>query len=149
MDGTLSFFCIVFVLLFISPSNSQSTFNCSRASYYGNLVCPADYRGACGYTDLGLQINGGDVAAVHRLYRGGTGCGACYQVRCTYPQICNTDGVNVVATDFGVGDDTDFILSARSFAKLAQPNMASQLMAYGVVDIQYRRYIKIYRRVII
>ncbi|XP_020691746.2 expansin-like B1 [Dendrobium catenatum] len=145
MDGTLSFLCIVSVLLFISPSNSQSTFNFSRASFYGSfdcpasLDCPANYRGACGYIDLGLQINGGDVAAVHKLYRGGTGCGACYQVRCTYPQICNTDGVNVVATDYGVGDDTDFILSARSFAKLAQPNMASQLIPYGVVDIQYRR----------
>ncbi|KAG0466377.1 hypothetical protein HPP92_017957 [Vanilla planifolia] len=140
MAKTLGFLC--FIPLFIllpSSSASRNTFNCSRASYYGSLDCPPSYRGACGYGELGKVLNGGDFTAVNALYRGGTGCGACYQVRCTYPGLCNANGVIVVATDFGVGQDTDFILGARSFAKLAESNMVSQLMSYGVVDVEYRR----------
>ncbi|KAJ0970713.1 hypothetical protein J5N97_018672 [Dioscorea zingiberensis] len=48
-------------------------------------------------------------------------------------------GVKVVVTDHGEGDNTDFILSARGFVKLAHPNMAAHLMAYGTIDIEYRR----------
>ncbi|KAJ0961627.1 hypothetical protein J5N97_001124 [Dioscorea zingiberensis] len=75
---------------------------------------------------------GGDVSAVSRLYRNGSGCGACYQVTCRYPQLCNDKGVRVVVTDYGEGDNTDFILS-RGFVKLAHPNMAAHLKAYGTI----------------
>ena len=47
--------------------------------------------------------------------------------------------MNVVVTDYDVGDRTDFILSPRAYAKLASPNSASELFASGVVDIEYRR----------
>lgn len=37
--------------------------------------------GACGYANLALQISQGYfAAAVPSLYKGGAGCGACYQV---------------------------------------------------------------------
>ncbi|KAJ0961622.1 hypothetical protein J5N97_001119 [Dioscorea zingiberensis] len=62
--------------------------------------------GACGYGDFGRDINGGDVGAVSRLYRNGSGCGACYQ---PWPW------------------------------KLAHPNMAAHLIAYGTIDVEYRR----------
>ncbi|PKA59193.1 Expansin-like B1 [Apostasia shenzhenica] len=141
MDKTLItfLFLIYIALLLPSPSTSQNTFNCSRATFYGSPNCPPSYRGACGYGELGREIYGSDVAAAHRLYRGGAGCGACYQVRCANPELCSADGVDVVITDFGIGDDTDFILSARAYAKLAQPYLAARLMAYGVLDIEYRR----------
>ncbi|KAJ0970710.1 hypothetical protein J5N97_018669 [Dioscorea zingiberensis] len=84
--------------------------------------------GACGYGDFGRDINGGDVGAVSRLYRNGSGCG-----------LCNDRGVRVVVTDYGEGDNTDFILSARGFVKLAHPNMAAHLIAYGTIDVEYRR----------
>ncbi|RWR81007.1 Expansin/pollen allergen [Cinnamomum micranthum f. kanehirae] len=95
-------------------------------------------RGACGYSEFGKTINRGNVGAVSRLYRNGTGCGACYQVRCTHVQLCRDNGVTIVA-DYGEGDHTDFILSPSAFVKLARPNMALELVAYGVVDIEYRR----------
>ncbi|THF96672.1 hypothetical protein TEA_000859 [Camellia sinensis var. sinensis] len=49
------------------------------------------------------------------------------------------DGVRVVVTDYGEGDKTDFILSTRAYSRLARPNAALDLFAYGVVDIEYRR----------
>lgn len=42
-------------------------------------------------------------------------------------------------TDYGDGDHTDFILSVRAYSEMASPGMASHLLAYGVVDIEYRR----------
>lgn len=44
-----------------------------------------------------------------------------------------------MVTDYGEGDNTDFILSLRAYSKLALPNMAAELFSYGVVDIDYRR----------
>ncbi|XXG43742.1 hypothetical protein AAC387_Pa01g3711 [Persea americana] len=66
---------------FSSASCSQDPFICSRATDYGSPDCLGTPRGACGYREFGKTINGGDVGAVCRLYRNGTRCGACYQVR--------------------------------------------------------------------
>jgi len=48
--------------------------------------------------------------------------------------------VTVVITDQGAGDRTDFILSKRAFARMAQTtDAAASLLSFGVVDIEYRR----------
>ncbi|CAL5429586.1 unnamed protein product [Camellia sinensis] len=117
---------------------SQDTFMSSRATYYGSPDGLGTAR-ACGFGDYGRTVNDGSVSGVSRLYRSGTGCGACYQVRCKIQQLCTKDGVRVVVTDYGEADKTDFILSTRAYARLARPNVASKLFAYGVVDIEYRR----------
>lgn len=117
----------------------QDTYVSSRATYYGSPDCLGTPTGACGFGDYGRTINGGVVSGVSRLYKNGTGCGACYQVRCKAPQHCTEDGVKLVVTDYGEGDHTDFILSLRAYSNLALPNMAAGLFAAGVVDIEYRR----------
>lgn len=61
------------------------------------------------------------------------------QVKCTLPGLCNENGVTVVTTDHGHGNHTAFILSGESFSNLALPYMAKELMAYGVVDIEFNR----------
>ncbi|XP_039121886.1 expansin-like B1 [Dioscorea cayenensis subsp. rotundata] len=127
------------VILFLPILSTCQNIYTSRATFYGSPECSGTPSGACGYGDFGRNINGGDVGAVSRLYRNGSGCGACYQVRCRCPQLCNDYGVRIVVTDHGEGDNTDFILSARGFVKLANPNMAAQLMAYGTIDVEYRR----------
>lgn len=127
------------VMFFPALCSSQSSFTCSRATYYGSPYCYGNPRGACGFGDYGTTVNGGNVGAVARLYRKGAGCGACYQVRCTNPQLCTDNGVTVVATDYGEGDNTDFILTTGAYAKLARSNMAAELLAYGVVNIEFKR----------
>ncbi|KAJ9173318.1 hypothetical protein P3X46_016469 [Hevea brasiliensis] len=129
-------FCFLVILPAICYSQG---FTYSRATYYGSPDCLGTPTGACGFGEYGRKVNDANVAGVSRLYKNGTGCGACYQVRCKAPQLCSDDGVNVVVTDYGEGDNTDFILSTSAYARLARPNMALELFAYGVVNVEYRR----------
>lgn len=118
---------------------SQGYFERSRATYYGSPDCLGTPSGACGYGEYGRSANDANVAGASRLYKNGTGCGACYQVRCTNPQLCSDNGVNIVVTDHGEGDHTDFILSPRAYSRMARSDTAAQLFAYGVVDVEYQR----------
>ena len=46
----------------------------------------------------------------------------------------------VVATDYGAGDNTDFIMSPNAFSKLGRnPSASAELEKYGVVDVEYMR----------
>ncbi|KAL2548025.1 Expansin-like B1 [Forsythia ovata] len=127
------------ILLLAAVCYGQEAFVCSRATYYGSPECLGTATGACGFGEYGKTVNNGEVTGVSRLYRNGSGCGACYQVRCRIPTHCSEEGAKVVVTDYGEGDRTDFILSTRGYAKLARPNMAAELLAYGVVDVEYKR----------
>ncbi|XP_019182354.1 PREDICTED: expansin-like B1 [Ipomoea nil] len=112
----------------------------TRATYYGSPDCYGTPSGACGFGDYGRNVNGGKVSGVSsRLYKNGTGCGACYQVRCKIPTHCNEEGTKMVVTDYGEGDRTDFILSTRAYSEMANPGLANELFALGVVDMEYRR----------
>ncbi|WCJ25771.1 expansin-like B1 [Euphorbia peplus] len=133
-------YCHTLILLLLLPAICYSQdFTCSRATYYGSPDCLGTPTGACGFGEYGRTINDANVAGVSKLYKNGTGCGGCYQVRCKVPQLCSDDGVNVVVTDYGEGDRTDFILSTRAYARLARGNAVAELFAYGVVDVEFRR----------
>ncbi|PNX74426.1 expansin b1-like protein, partial [Trifolium pratense] len=111
-----------------------------RATYYGSPDCYGTPRGACGFGEYGRTVNDGSVAGVSKLWKNGSGCGACYQVRCKIPQYCDENGATVVVTDYGEGDRTDFIMSSRGYSKLGRNADASaELFKYGVVDIEYKR----------
>ncbi|KAJ9135130.1 hypothetical protein P3X46_032344 [Hevea brasiliensis] len=112
----------------------------SRAAHYPNSDEQGTDSGACGFGSFGATLNGGDVSAASDLYRGGIGCGACYQVRCTSSNYCTDKGVTIVITDQGSSHDTDFILSKQAFGRMAQnSDAAASLLALGVIDIEYRR----------
>lgn len=134
----LGLLCVTLLLPVLCTS--QDSFTCSRATYYGSPDCYGNPRGACGFGEHGKTVNDGNVAGVSWLWKNGSGCGACYQVRCKIPQFCDDYGAYVVVTDYGEGDRTDFIMSPRAYSRLGRNADASaQLFKYGVVDVEYRR----------
>ncbi|XVF51852.1 hypothetical protein PTKIN_Ptkin04bG0217200 [Pterospermum kingtungense] len=145
MGLSLKFLCClivsVMVLLPAALCSPPDYFVKSRAAYYGTPDRLGTPSGACGFGEYGRTVNGANVAAVSKsLYKNGSGCGACYKVRCTNPQLCDYNGVNIVVTDYGEGDRTDFILSPLAYERMAKrPDTAKQLFAYGVVDVEYQR----------
>ncbi|KAK2356363.1 expansin B1 [Trifolium repens] len=141
MDISHQFSLVCFILLFPALCNCKEYYAKSRASYYDTYDGYGNSRGACGFGDYGKIVNDGSVAAVSaKLWKNGEGCGACYQVRCKIPQFCDDNGANVVVTDYGEGDRTDFIMSPRAFSKLGRNEVASEkLKKYGVLDVEYKR----------
>ncbi|KAI4315199.1 hypothetical protein L6164_028033 [Bauhinia variegata] len=128
------------ILLLPALCTSQYDFTSSRATYYGSPDCYGTPRGACGFGEYGSTVNDGNVAGVSRLWMNGSGCGACYKVRCKIPQYCDDDGANVVVTDYGEGDRTDFIMSPRAYSRLGRnPDASAELFKYGVVDVEFKR----------
>nr|QDM54902.1 expansin-like B1 [Luffa aegyptiaca] len=139
-----SVFVFVITLIFMQRLSECATcsdcFTRSRAAHYPNSEEQGTDHGACGYGSFGATINGGDVATASDLYRNGVGCGACYQVRCIDSELCSEEGKMVVITDQGSGAGTDFIMSRRAYAGLAQTaDAAASLFALGVIDIEYKR----------
>ncbi|KAH7514344.1 hypothetical protein FEM48_Zijuj11G0079100 [Ziziphus jujuba var. spinosa] len=123
---------LLLVAIFLLMQTSDCFIH-SRAAFYPNSDENGTDIGACGFGSFGATINGGDVSAASDLYRGGVGCGACYQVRCTDTAYCSSKGVTVVITDQGSSHGTDFVLSQRAFSKMAQTaDAAASLLSIGV-----------------
>ncbi|KAG2679957.1 hypothetical protein I3843_11G075700 [Carya illinoinensis] len=138
--GILCVICTVLLLPAICATQDDFTYS-SRATYYGSENSHGTPSGTCGFGEFGRTVNDGGVTGVSRLYKNATGCGACYQVRCTSSQYCSKDGVNVVVTDYSEGDNTDFILSYRAYERLARPGTkgGKELFDRGVINVEYRR----------
>ncbi|MCD7466616.1 hypothetical protein HAX54_003463 [Datura stramonium] len=142
MDHSLKYSCILIMcMIMLVPAFSYSQSSVSKAAFYTTADGMGTPSGACGYGDYGKDVNNGEVCtASRRLYRNGAGCGACYQVRCKNTALCSEEGTKVVVTDSADGQEADFILSYKAYAKLAKnPSLAPHLCGKGVVDIEYRR----------
>lgn len=142
MEFSVKLYCssvLYFMLLLPVICFAGDAYVSTRATYYGSPDCLGTPSGACGYGEYGRTVNNGEVSGVSRLFRNGSGCGACYQVRCKYAAHCTEEGTTVVVTDFGVGHYTDFVLSVRAYAKLARTDQAAALFAAGVIDVEYKR----------
>lgn len=69
--------------------DDASSYVSTRATYYGSPDCFGTSTGACGYGEYGRTVNNGEVTGASKLYRNGTGCGACYQVIKLYRVFCS------------------------------------------------------------
>ncbi|THU65696.1 hypothetical protein C4D60_Mb05t06370 [Musa balbisiana] len=131
--------CLIFVL-FLLPCSAMACDRCvhqARAGYFSSSAFPV---GACGYGSMALGFSGGYVAAAgSALYRGGIGCGACFQVRCKNTKICSSGGVKVILTDLNRITDTDLALNRPAYAAMARYGMAKELKKLGIVDVEYKR----------
>ncbi|XP_010531681.1 PREDICTED: expansin-like B1 [Tarenaya hassleriana] len=135
-------FCFIASLLLLLPAASFSKptdFVPSRATHYTTPDGKGTPSGACGYGESGKDMNYAKVTGVSNLWYGGTGCGACYQVKCTMYPYCKKEGVTVAVTDYGQGDRTDFVMNKAAFAQMARPGASGRLISYGTVDVTYRR----------
>ncbi|XP_054775855.1 expansin-like B1 [Prosopis cineraria] len=131
---------LVCVMLLFPVLCISQDFTTSRATYYGSPDSYGNPRGACGYGEYGRTVNDGSVAGVSGLWKKGSGCGACYRVRCRDAQYCDEYGSLVVATDYGEGDRTDFVMSPRGYSRLGRnPESSAELFKYGVVAVEYTR----------
>ncbi|XP_060211140.1 expansin-like B1 [Lycium barbarum] len=141
MDLSLKYSCIFICMIMLLPAFSYSQTLQSKAAFYATADGMGTPTGACGYETYGKDVNNGEVCtASRRIFRNGAGCGACYQVRCKNSALCSEEGTKVVVTDSADGQETDFILSFKAYAKLAKhPSLAPRLCGKGVVDIEYRR----------
>ncbi|KAK6926429.1 RlpA-like protein, double-psi beta-barrel domain [Dillenia turbinata] len=111
-----------------------------------NERCSMDTGGACGYGNSVSQAPFSSMVTSvgPNLYKSGTECGACYQVKCTQHPACSKKPVTVVIIDSCPGgvclsDHAHFDLSGTAFGAMAKPGQEENLRDAGVLQIRYAR----------
>lgn len=133
----MAFFLFSLFFLISSASACDSCVYQTRVAYTGAEALSS---GACGYGSLALGFNGKHLAAaVPSLYNSGTGCGACFQLRCQSTTLCNRQGTEVIITDLNQNNHTGFVLSRRAFRAMAYKGMDRGLLKLRLVNVEYKR----------
>ncbi|PWA76596.1 expansin-like A1 [Artemisia annua] len=132
--------CLLFFIL-ISISSTYACDRClhqSKASFFSKASSLSS--GACGYGSSATSFYGSHLAAaVPSIYKSGSGCGACFQVRCKDAKLCSKAGTQVIVTDLNKNNETDFVLSGRAFNAMANKGMGQSLLKLGVANVEYKR----------
>eukprot|EP00253_Pinus_taeda_P010056 PITA_10056 len=143
----LSFSYVITLVILCKWMAVSNGWQPATATWYGNLHGFGSDGGACGFGGIVKEspFNSKIAAGSSVLFKGGQGCGACYQVKCTESGVCSGKPVTVVITDEcpggGVcgGGKTHFDLSGASFDSIAAPGKDADLRKIGIVPISFQR----------
>ncbi|KAJ8624854.1 hypothetical protein MRB53_033384 [Persea americana] len=131
------FLCFLFLFLSSAIACDRCVHQ-SKAAYFSSPSSLSS--GACGYGSMAMGFNGGYIAAASSsIYRGGVGCGGCFQMRCKNATICSRRGVKLLVTDLNKDNGTDFVLTDRAFMAMGLKGMALEVKKLGLADVEYKR----------
>ncbi|CAL0306200.1 unnamed protein product [Lupinus luteus] len=135
---------INFNLFNVSKTFNEQQWQTATITWYGPPNGARLDGGNCGYGDsvetppFSKMISAGGPS----IFQGGSGCGACYQVRCTENAACSQNPLIVVITDNcpRCTGSSSFDLSDTAFRALASQGKADQLRNVGKLSkAQYKR----------
>lgn len=61
------------------------------------------------------------------------------QIRCKNSNLCSKEGTTVTVTDQNTNNQTDFVVSSRTFSAMANQGKAQDILKLGIVDVEYKR----------
>jgi len=141
---------VVLLSMLVTSVHSGSIYSSSwlaaKATWYGkpNGAGPSNNGGACNFKNNHLApFHSMTSCGNQALFKGGAGCGACYQIRCNkdcHPE-CSNVAKTVVITDINEENmgKYHFDLSGTAFGAMALPNRNAALRKAGKISIQFRR----------
>ncbi|GJR06444.1 expansin-like A1 protein [Tanacetum coccineum] len=134
------FFYSIFTLSLIASASA-----CDRCLHQTKAVlftnASALSYGACGYGSSATSFyNGHLAAAVPSIFKLGSGCGACFQVRCMDGKLCSKAGTEVIVTDVNnKNTQTELVLSSRALMAMANKGMEQNILKLGTANVEYKR----------
>ncbi|XP_024994676.1 expansin-like A1 [Cynara cardunculus var. scolymus] len=134
----------ILIYFLFTLSIVTSTNACDRCLHQTKAVpfsnASALSSGACGYGSSAPSFyNGHLAAAVPSIFKFGSGCGACFQVRCMDGKLCSKGGTQVIVTDLNKNTETDLVLSSRAFMAMANKGMELNMLKLGAANVEYKR----------
>ncbi|KAK9052084.1 hypothetical protein SSX86_028712 [Deinandra increscens subsp. villosa] len=134
----------IFLYFLFTLSITASASACDRCLHQTKAVlftnASALSFGACGYGSSAPSFyNGHLAAAIPSIFKSGSGCGACFQVRCKDSKLCSKSGTQVIVTDLNQKIQTELILSSRALMAMANKGMEQKILKLGSADVEYKR----------
>ncbi|KAI3714191.1 hypothetical protein L1987_72786 [Smallanthus sonchifolius] len=134
----------IFIFFLFTLTITASASTCDRCLHQTKAVlftnASALSYGACGYGSSAPSFyNGHLAAAVPSIFKSGSGCGACFQVRCMDSKLCSKSGTQVIVTDLNNNTQTELVLSSRALMAMANKGMEQKILKLGSADVEYKR----------